>query len=138
MPGMRVLAATVLALAGLVTLSCGGITDPSKNTVETFSGTLLVGGQPAVHPFSASKTGEISVKVTALSPVSNTFIGLLWAQAQNDGNCAANVQTLQQTLAQLNIPAIAGPIVSGRYCLFVYDAVGFTAPENYTVTVSHP
>jgi hypothetical protein len=138
MRGMRVPVAIVLAIAGLVAVNCGGITDPSKNTIESFSGTLEVGGQPGVHPFSSSKIGEISVKVTALSPISNTYIGLIWAQAQGDGNCAANVATRQQTLAQLNIPAIAGPIASGRYCLFVYDAVGFTAAENYTVTVSHP
>jgi hypothetical protein len=135
---MRVFAAAVLAVAGLVATGCGGVTDPSKNTVDTFSGTLTVGGPPGVHPFSASKSGEISVKVTALSPISNTYLGLIWLQAQSDGNCLGNVITIQQTLAQLNVPAISNVINSGRYCLAVYDAVGFTANENYTVTVSHP
>jgi hypothetical protein len=135
---MRVSAAAVLAVAGLISISCGGITDPSKNTVDTFSGTLTVGGQPGVHPFSSSKNGEIAVKVTALAPVSNTYVGLIWLQAQSDGNCSGNVITLQQTLAQLNFTAISNVISSGRYCLVVYDAVGFTATETYTVTVSHP
>jgi len=137
---MRVPAAAVLAVAGLISISisCGGITDPSKNTVDTFSGTLTVGGQPGVHPFSSSKTGEIAVKVTALSPISNTYVGLIWLQAQSDGNCAGNVITLQQALGQLNFTAISNVISSGRYCLVVYDAVGFTANETYTVTVSHP
>ena len=75
MPGMRVPAAAVLAVAGLITLSCGGITDPSKNTVDTVPGTLQVGGA-AEHKFTASKTGEISVKLTALAPSSNALLGL--------------------------------------------------------------
>jgi hypothetical protein len=135
---MRFPAAAVLAVAGLIAVSCGGITDPSKNLVEPFSGTLTVGGPPGVHPFSASKSGEIAVKVTALSPVSNTYVGLIWLQAQSDGNCAGNEITLQTALGQLNFTAISNVINSGRYCLVVYDAIGFTASENYTITVSHP
>jgi hypothetical protein len=134
----RASAAAAIAVAALTTISCGGIVDPSKNTVEPFTGTLAVGGRD-VHAFSASKTGEISVKVTALSPVSNTFIGLLWAQAASDGNCGGNIGVLQQNnFAQLNIPAISGSILSGKYCLFVYDVGAFSVPETYTVTVSHP
>jgi len=135
MPGMRVPAAVVLAVAGLITLSCGGINDPSKNTVDPFTGTLEVGGL-AEHRFSASKTGEISVKITALAPTSNAVVGLVWVQATNDGTCTQN--RYQQTFAQLNVPAIAGPIVAGKYCIILYDALGFTAPQTYTLTVSHP
>lgn len=135
---MRLSAAVALAVAGLITISCGGIVDPSKNTVDPFSGTIPVGGNNG-HPFSASKTGEISVKVTALSPVQNTFIGLIWAQAGSDGGCTTIGGIYQQNnFAQLNIPAISGQIVQGKYCLVVYDVGAFTAPENYTVTVSHP
>jgi hypothetical protein len=135
---MRLSAGLALAVAGLITVSCGGIVDPSKNTVDTFSGTLPVGGSTS-HPFSASKTGEISVKITALSPVSNTFVGLIWAQGGNDGACSSVGGVYQQNnFAQLNVPAISGSILQGRHCLFVYDSFGLSAPENYTVTVSHP
>jgi hypothetical protein len=137
---MRLFAATALAVAGLITISCGGIVDPSKNTVDTFTGTIAVGGS-AVHPFSASKTGEISVKVTSLAPVQNTFVGLIWAQAANDGSCSATSVGgvyQQNNFAQQNVPAISGSILQGRYCLHVYDVGAFTATETYTVTVSHP
>ena len=135
---MRVSAAALLAVAGLVAASCGGITDPSKNTVENFSGTLAVGGN-AAHPFSASKSGEISVKVSALAPTANAFVGLIWAQAASDGSCSANVGILQQNnFAQLNVPAISGAIISGKYCMIVYDVGAFTAPQTYTLAVSHP
>jgi hypothetical protein len=132
----RSAAAVALAVAGAITIACGGIVTPSQNTVETFSGTLPPGGS---HPFSASKTGEIQVKLTALSPVSSTSVGLIWAQAAGDGTCSGSVGgVIFQTVAQLNLQAISTQIISGRYCLIVYDYLGFTATENYTVTVSHP
>ena len=135
---MRVSAAALLAVAGLVAVSCGGITDPSKNTVDTFNGTLAIGGS-AAHPFSSSKGGEISVKLTALTPTSNSFAGIIWAQAASDGNCTANVGILQQNnFAQVNIPAISGAIVTGKYCIIIYDVGAFPVPQTYALTVSHP
>ena len=128
---MRVFAAVVLAAAGLVATGCGGINSPSDNTVVPFSGTLAVGGS-AAHAFEATKTGEISIKVTALAPVSNTYVGLLWSQALSDGSC--NTQTIggvyqQNNFAQLNVPGIVGQILKGKHCIMVYDVGAFTAPE---------
>jgi hypothetical protein len=130
---MRVPAATMLAVACVSIAGCGGITDPSKNTVEPFSGTLGVGGS-AFHLFSSDK-GEISVKLTALAPTSNATVGLTWTQATNDGSCAG---ILQQTFAQLNVPAISGVIISGRYCILIQDIGQFAVPQTYTIAVSHP
>lgn len=131
---MRVPAATMLAVACLTIAGCGGITDPSKNTVESFSGTIAVGGS-AVHQFSSSR-GEISVKMTALAPTSNATVGLIWTQAANDGSCAG---ILQQTFSQqLNVPVIAGVILAGRYCIVLQDVGTFAVPQTYTVAVSHP
>lgn len=132
----RFRAALLLSVAGALSVSCGGIIDPSQNQVETFSGTIAVGGNTP-HGFSASKTGEISVKITALSPVSSTIVGVLWAQASNDGTCNGSILQ-NNSFGQLNVPAISGQIISGRYCIVMYDAGFFTVPENYTVTVSHP
>ena len=134
--GSRFRAAFVLAVAGALSVSCGGIVDPSKNQVETFPGTIAVGGRGPVHPFSSSKTGEISVKITALSPSSNTLVGLLWAQSSTAGACDG--QLLQNTIAQLNIPAISNQILKGDYCVQLYDAGYFGVAQTYTVTVSHP
>ena len=134
MRGMRVFAAIAIAGAAILAASCGGINDPSKNTDESFSGTLQVGGQNR-HQFTSSKTGEISVKLTALSPTSTAIIGLLWTQTANDGTC---VGLLQQAFAQLNVPAIAGPVSSQRYCIIVSDFGGISVPQTYTLLVSHP
>ena len=130
---MRLRAATMLAVACLTIAGCGGITDPSKNTVESFSGTIAVGGS-AVHQFSSSK-GEISVKLTALAPTSNASVALIWTQATSDGSCAG---ILQQNFAQLNVPAISGVIISGRYCIVIQDIGQFAVPQTYTIAVSHP
>ena len=130
---MRVPFATMLAVACLTIAGCGGITDPSKNTTENFSGTLAVGGS-AVHPFSSDK-GEISVKLTALAPTSSATVGLIWTQAASDGSCGG---ILQQTFAQLNVPAISGVVIEGRYCIVIQDVGTFTVPQTYTIAVSHP
>src|SRR5215217_2947177 len=98
---MRVFFLAAIFSASLLTASCGGITDPSKNTVENVSGTLNV-GSAVEHRFTSSKTGELSVKITALAPTSNAFLGLSWTQATSDGTCAG---LLQSQVAQLNIPA---------------------------------
>jgi hypothetical protein len=134
--GSRFRAALVLAVAGALSVSCGGIVDPSQNKVDTFSGTIALQGNGVPHPFSSSKTGEISVKITALSPSSGTLVGLVWAQASGPGACDG--QPIQNTLAQLNIPAISNQILKGNYCIQLYDAGYFSTAQTYTVTVSHP
>ena len=57
---LRLSAALALALAGAISISCGGIVDPSQNQVESFSGTVPVGGN-VQHKFSASKTGVLQI-----------------------------------------------------------------------------
>lgn len=131
----------LLAAAAVAASSCGGIVDPSQNQVETFNGTIPVGGQGLPHGFSASKTGEISVKVTQLTPSSsNTFVGVLWTGRNSNGDCAGSLGGIfgQNNFAQVGLPAISTQILSGGYCLVLYDVGSFATTETYTVTVSHP
>jgi hypothetical protein len=131
---MRVFSLCAIVGAALLAAGCGGITDPSKNTVENFSGTLNVGGLVA-HPFSSSKNGELQVKITALAPTTSAVIGLSWTQTANDGSCAG---LLQSTFASLNVPAISGAVSSQRYCIIVQDIGSIAVPQTYTIAVSHP
>src|SRR4051812_40192026 len=88
---MRFRLAAAVRFAALIAPSppsWGGVTDPSNNTVDTFSGTLAV-GTVNIHPFSASNNGEISVIIKSLSPVSNAVLGVLYGLPQSDGSCAA-------------------------------------------------
>src|ERR1044072_7748092 len=94
-------AALALAAAAFFTISCGGIVDPSKNQMQEFSGTVTPQGFTS-HSFSVNKTGEISVKITALAPLNNVPLGILWAQADSSGACVA---VIQSGVGNLGVPA---------------------------------
>ena len=129
-------AAFALALIVLATTSCGGIVDPSKNQTDTFTGTLSVGSQQQ-HQFSASKTGEFTAKLTALTPTSTALVGMAIVFASNDGACSATslqVNNFSSTLTS----ALGGQILSGKYCLVVYDVGTLQTAQTYTITLSHP
>jgi hypothetical protein len=131
----RLIAVLTLLFVAYVCISCGGIVDPSQNVSQTFSGTLSPGGQ-SPQPFTASKTGEISVKVGTLTPASTQFIGVEWVQAGNgscNGGLMANVQ-----FGTANTTVISTQIPNGNYCIIMYDPGTFTQPVTFSVTVSHP
>lgn len=132
----RLSAAFVLALAGVLTLSCGGIVDPSQNQIEPFSGTVQPGSARA-HWFQTSKTGEIAVRVLTISPASSPVLGVQWVQGASDKTCNGGLLQINQ-FATSNSTAISGQILSGAYCIIMYDSVGLSQPTNYSITVSHP
>ena len=132
----RISAAFVLALAGAISISCGGIVDPSQNQVEPFSGTVQPGSARA-HWFSTSKTGELAIKVLTLTPASSSVIGVRWVQGASDQTCNGGLLQINQ-FATANSTAISGQIISGAYCIIVYDSIGLTQPANYSIAVSYP
>jgi len=132
----RFAGALALAVAGCSMIGCHGITSPSSNTVDPFSGTLAPQGG-AGHFFTASKTGEYIVKLTALAPTSNALIGLALVAGNNDGTCSTSIFQ-QNNFSSLNVQALGGQIISGKYCVLVYDVGTITTPQTYTITVSHP
>jgi hypothetical protein len=126
-------AAAALMIAALFTIGCGGVTDPSKNTVENFSGVLQPGGPPFQKTITINNSGEYSVKITALSPTPTAVLGVRWYQG---GNCEF---LHSENVATLNTTALSGAIFQkGAYCVLVFDIGGLTVAQNFTVTVSHP
>jgi hypothetical protein len=132
----RFTGALALAVAASLAVGCHGITSPSNNTVETFNGTLAPQGGFG-HPFTASKTGEYIVKITALAPTTNAFVGLALVAGNNDGTCTTSIFQ-QNNFSTLNVQALGGQIISGKYCVLVYDVGTITTTQTYTLTVSHP
>src|SRR5262245_33904137 len=125
--------------AALLSVSCGGIVDPSKNVTDTFNGVIPVQGTSPGHAFSISKQGEYAVKVTSLSPSSTSFFGTVLAQGLNDGTCIGNLPIIQQnSFGTVNAPVLTSSIYPGKYCVFLFDIGAFTQPQNYTLTISHP
>ncbi len=60
-----------------------------------------------------------------------------WVQGANDQTCTSSALQNNQ-FASANTTAISGQIVSGPYCVIMYDPGTFTQPTNYSITVSHP
>ena len=102
--------AVVCSLAGLLAAGCGGVVDPSKNQVETFSSTLEVGGA-VTHFFSVSKNGEMSARLTAITPSSASLLGTALGQ-QVSGTCSVFGVN---NFTGLNRDVFAGPMI---LCLY--------------------
>src|SRR5262249_52930421 len=114
--------ACAAALLGILTTGCGGVVDPSKNVTDTFTGTIPVQGTSQPGPaFSTSKSGEYTVKVTALQPSSGNFFGTVLAQGTSNGSCSGNLPILQQnSFGTVNAPVLGGAIIPGNYCVFLF------------------
>jgi hypothetical protein len=131
---MRFRFAAALGLAALLTTSCGGVTDPSKNVQDMFSDTVTVGGTSKIFNFNVPNSGEFTIIITAMSPITNTVLGVIFGQNIN-GQCAP-IQ--ENGFSVLNSPALSGAIVPGSYCAVVVDVGALTAPETFSMTISHP
>jgi hypothetical protein len=127
-----------LILAAIVS-ACGGVVDPSKNQTETFTGTIQpgTGNNGGAHPVNITKSGEITVTVTSLTPSlpGGTFFAVGFFQSVS-GQCSVTIQVNQ--FAIVGSAAISGPISPGSYCVAVFDKGFFTVAEDYMLKVSHP
>jgi hypothetical protein len=132
--GVRAWTAAIVVLAALGAVSCGGVTDPSKNRVDTLSGTLNPSeNQCLQQTVNVSNGGEYTVKITALQPTPTAVLLVgLWQGA----GCVALVN---QSYLQLNGTPLAGPFYQkGTYAIQVADPGVLTVPQTFTITVSHP
>ena len=132
----------VALAAAMIAVGCKGPVDPSKNTTQTFTGTV----QPLnIQPqnFEIPNLGEITVTLTALTP-GNVVVDL--AYGQPSGTACFPVQQNAVSGANIGRTALSGQILlKGTYCLAVFDPSGvllniapWPVSQTYTVTVSHP
>jgi hypothetical protein len=116
--------------------ACGGIVDPSKNTVQTFPGVFEPGGSGPVHDFSASRNGEFFVTLTALAPDATAVVAISFGQ-RTSGGCAL----ITSTVAAVGRQALGGPLDKGSYCVQVSDSglgTPLSGPQTYSLRVSFP
>jgi hypothetical protein len=139
---MLIRIAAVVCLAAMLS-GCGGVSSPSQNTSQDFTGTVTSGqstsatpGVGPVHTFSVGNVGEFSATFTAIAPDQNIYLGVLYGQPAN-GVCNY-IQT--NNAAHLNAQALGGQIQKGSFCVQVFDVgyVSTTTPTTYTLRVSHP
>jgi hypothetical protein len=119
--------------AALITISCGGIVDPSKNDNEVFKGTIPFGGVGDQHNFNVSKNGEYSVLIDSISPPTGSLVGVR-VGIINSGTCTF----FSANPGQVGKAALSGPIDKGDYCVQLYDPGTLAQSETYSMTVSHP
>ena len=132
---MRLLRPAALA-AALFAAACGGIIDPSKNTVETFSGTLQPGGTNPSANYSVSKNGEVEVTMTSVVPAPpNGSIGVGLGQISG-ASCVPLAGYVASGIVNRKVQF--GFVNKGTYCVLVFDPGVLTAPVSYSGTFSHP
>jgi hypothetical protein len=130
----RLALALATAIAALGLSGCGGVTDPAQNVVETFTGTVPVGGFD-FKAFNISRAGEFSITVLSLTPPASVFFVVSFGQMIG-GTCVPSQTNVLSTAAHTVLNgAIQSP---GSYCVRVADEQTFTVPETYTLQVSHP
>jgi hypothetical protein len=141
---MHVRRLLVLCGAMLMLVACGGVVDPSKNKVDTFSGTLQPqsGGSTNVHFFSVSKNGEVTFTMTSVTPAPVNAGTLIFSLGQpSSGSCQLFPGQAQAAVVNRGIqfyPFANGLINKGDYCLAVIDLGIITVATSYTGNISHP
>jgi hypothetical protein len=132
---MLIRIAVVVSFAALLS-SCGGISSPSENHVDTPTGTVSSGGAGPVHTFNVDKVGEFFVTITALTPDQNIYMGIVWGQPSG-AQCAPYQAN---NFAIRGQQALGGQIQKGSWCVQVYDVgqVSSATPTTYTLRLSYP
>lgn len=125
-----------LAVLAVTLSGCRGISTPSENRIESFTGTVEVGSVGPAHFFSVGRNGELFVTVTAIAPDLTSIVGVSVGR-ETSGSCIA-VFGYTNNFAQLNRQAIGAPIDKGSYCVVVFDPGSLSRAQSYSVRVSHP
>jgi hypothetical protein len=128
--------ATALSIAALLA-ACGGVSSPSTQTTEEFSGTIDPAGT-ASRDFSVSKTGELQLTLKSLTPRPVVGFITLAIGAPGGGTCQPSSFYLISQAAigqQYSFPQIT----KGAYCLLLWDSAAIlTGPTAFTASLSHP
>ena len=123
-------------LAGVVA-ACG-VTSPSDLKTDTWSDSVAPGSASGQFIFNNGKTGEVIVKITALSPdtgASLTFQYGAPATLNNQVGCA--FQPFPSILG-LNRGTLDTQLPAGDYCVQMSDPAGaLPRTQTFTATIQH-
>jgi hypothetical protein len=114
--------------------SSSSLPPSAKTTIDTFSGTVAVGGSDA-HNFTVTTSSEVDVTLTAATPPDGVVMGI-GVGSLNGSTCVPFTGATATTAAGTSVQ-LAGGLSPGTFCVVVYDVGNQTAPVTYTVTVSH-
>ena len=125
-----------VALAASLT-ACGSVSTPSSETTEEFSDTLTPQGQ-IFRTFSVSKTGEMQMTLTNLTP--RPVVGFIaLAVGVPAGSACSPMPGYIVSQAAVGQQYSFGQITKASYCLLVADAnAALTQNAAFTVRFTHP
>ena len=129
----RLLAAVAVA-ASLA--ACSGVSSPSTQTQDTFTGTVDPIGQSS-NNFSVAKTSEMSITLLSLTPRPVLgFMGLAIGTPVTGGCSPYGAYVVGQ--AAIGQTYALGQVAKGSYCVLVIDGNGIlTTTATYSVRVVH-
>jgi hypothetical protein len=133
--GVLIAALSVLTGACTETTDSTLTTPTPATTTDTYSGTFAQLGA-AVHPFTVTTTGTVTISLTDVAPLATMSIGVgigTW-----DGTTCTSVS--KNDNARAGSTALSGTVATGSYCVRVYDSGNIPdgASVTYTVQVVHP
>lgn len=111
---------------------------PPPTVIEMFSGAIAL-GETSCSMFDVVKTGDATIKLTALAPLETLTVGVgVGTEDTNDATgCSLFASDRSVRLLEKLVSGGLGP---GVYCVCVFD-VGNIFPDQtvtYTVEVEHP
>ncbi len=134
---MLTMARLIAAVAVAASLAaCSGVSTPSSQTQEQFTGTVDPLGQSS-NNFSVGKTSELSMTLVSLTPRPVLgFIGLAIGQPAGTGCSPYGAYVVAQ--AAIGQTYALGQLAKGSYCVLVIDGNGIlTTTATYSVRVVH-
>ena len=138
LPLMLVTAAVACSSSGGSTPSttAPSNTAPRAPTVDTFSGTVPVGGSDSHSFVVALSNGQLTATLTAAGPPPTVQMGFGIGSPVN-GVCTVTASATYIGPAG-STPQLSGTgVAGGSYCVLVYDAGGQSAEVTYTAVVTH-
>ncbi len=125
--------AAILSLFAVSSAACGsGSTAPSPVT-ESLGG-VLSSAASAWHIFNTSGSGDVTVTLVSLSPLSSITVGVGIGIASGS---TCNVQYTSEVF-KVGTTWTTSLGAKGAYCVMIYDIGQVSQNVNYTLSVTHP
>ena len=123
----------------LASIACGAETPTEPAPVyelktSMFTGTVKTGGTVS-FPFTVVNPGDISVSITALSPVSTLTMGI--GLGSWDAAAETCTQQLTTTTATVNVVFNASPSAAGGYCVGIFDIGNVQDSSDFELKVTY-
>lgn len=138
----RTFGALAAAAGALLLGACGGLANPSSNTIVPFTVTVQPSGSAIAGTFAVHQIGEFSMSVKAITPDAGSIVSIVVA-ADTGGLCGGVLQ--ENPTTGVGLPGVGTTLQVGDYCVVVldpialgYEPIPLPQAETVTLSVSYP